>query len=151
MIRGKIQKFLLAVSVMAVLVVLAAPADAQGFFRRGGGHRWQQQQQDNSGPGAAQDQGGQSGPGDGSFRQRKEALKQQLMQLPPDQRRQRIQELKEQFKQRFSERKQKFDEKWNNASPEQKSKFCGKISERCTGDQADSPGCQLAQERCAGK
>ncbi|HTK86008.1 MAG TPA: hypothetical protein VL625_13070 [Patescibacteria group bacterium] len=147
MVTRKIKKALLAVACFAVLCTQAVPADAQGFFRRGGGHRWQQQD-NGGGPGMGQDQGG--GQEDFSNPDRRRALKEQLMQLPPDQRRQRIQELREQFQAKREQRREKFEGMWEKASPEQKSKFCSNIAAKCTGEAAGKPGCQLAQQRCNG-
>jgi hypothetical protein len=151
MARRKI-RVILAVACLSVMCAQAAPAEAQGFRGRfGGGHRWMQQHQDNGGP-AAQDQSG--GQEDFSDPERRKALKEQLMQLPPDQRRERIHELREKFKekreQRFSERREKFEGLWEKATPEQKSKFCSNLAAKCTGEAAGSPGCQLAQQRCNG-
>jgi hypothetical protein len=65
-----------------------------------------------------------------------------------------MQELRQKFQerrqQRLAERRQKFSDKWGKASPEQRSKFCSSVAQRCSGQNADNPKCQFAQAACAG-
>ena len=142
--KRKSGKILLLAACLAVFASL--PAHAQGRF----GGRWAQQGGANQG--ASQDQSAPQE--DVSTPEGKQALRQQLMKLPPDQRRQRMQELRQKFQQqrqqRLAERQQKFSDKWSKASPEQRSKFCSNIVQRCSGEDADKPRCQLAQTACAG-
>ena len=145
--RRKTGKILLVAACAAMIAGLFAdPACAQdGRFKRfgGGGFRQQLQQQ--------RQERMQQGGGQGEFgKGKREALREELMKLPPDQRRQRIQELKQKFQERHQERQQAFEDKWGKASPEQRAKFCEGVAQKCASGGSDSPACTLAQKTCAG-
>ena len=98
----------------------------------------------------------QRGGGDeGDFRdpQRRQMMRQQLQDMPPDQRRERMQDMRHQFQERhdegMNEREQKFRERWGQASPDQRQKFCANVGQRCNG-RSNSPACSYARSTCAG-
>lgn len=95
------------------------------------------------------------GPGRGGpFAQRRQELKDQLMQLPPDQRRAKVEEMKQQMSadkaQKLQQRKDEFQNKWDNASPEQRTKFCDNVKQKCA-EGGKKFACEIAQNKCAGQ
>lgn len=83
--------------------------------------------------------------------QRRKQLREELKSLPPEERRARMQELREKFKNKrggiTEERRQQFRDRWQNASPEEKKRFCSNVQERC--EQGHSPACRIAQKACS--
>jgi hypothetical protein len=112
-------------------------------FRKGLGQKHQQNQS-------------QGGAGTESMKEKRQALREQLMQLPPDERKAKIQELKQsmaqQREQKLEQKKADFQSKWDKATPEQRTKFCSNVQQKCNG--GDSNGefaCKVAQAQCAGQ
>jgi hypothetical protein len=88
--------------------------------------------------------------------QSREQLREELMKLPPEQREQKMEELRAEFKANAAERREKFDARWNKASPEERAKFCEKVKARCAAAQQDEVNggafaCRIAEKRCGGK
>ncbi|MDB5490948.1 MAG: hypothetical protein JWO78_797 [Micavibrio sp.] len=96
--------------------------------------------------------GGGPGQHDGRFGARREQLKEQLMQLPPEQRKTRVEELKQEMSaakaQKLEQRKEEFQGKWNNASPEQREKFCANVKQKCA-EGGRKFACEVAESKCA--
>ncbi len=90
---------------------------------------------------AGPDRKGRSGRG--------QALKEQLMQLPPAQRKAKIEELKQQVTaekaQKLQQRKDEFQGKWDKATPEQRAKFCTNVKQKCA-DGGKKFACEIAPE-----
>lgn len=92
------------------------------------------------------------------FRAKKAELMRQLQNLPPEERRQKIEELKAEAAQRRQQaldtKKQQFQAKWDQASPEKRAKFCANVTRRCADIEADGKGrmfaCAVAKDKCAG-
>lgn len=82
---------------------------------------------------------------------RRHQLREELKSLPPEERRARMQELREKFKNKqgdiTEERRQQFRERWQNASSEEKQRFCRNVQARC--EQGHSPACRIAQKACS--
>jgi hypothetical protein len=94
----------------------------------------------------------QGGPGRGGhFAEKRQELKEQLMKLPPEQRRAKIDELKQQMSadkaQKLQQRKDEFQNKWNNASPEQRAQFCNNVKQKCA-EGGKKFACEIAQSKC---
>lgn len=94
---------------------------------------------------------GQSGRGFGKGQQGfdREKIKQELMALPPEERQQRMEQLRQQHKGKIKERRQQLESKWQDSTPEQKQKFCQKVQQKCTSG-GKKFACRLAQEKCGG-
>lgn len=83
---------------------------------------------------------------------RRANLKRQLEALPPEQRKAKIEQMKQDFAQKKEEKKAAFDNRWNQATPEQKAKFCASAQQKCNaGGQGGDFACKVAQNRCAGQ
>lgn len=84
------------------------------------------------------------------LQQRREEIRKELQSLPPEQRAKRMQELRKQFRQKREEmvrqRTRKFQERWQNATPEEKRKFCANVRQRCA--DGGSKACQIAERAC---
>lgn len=84
------------------------------------------------------------------LQKRREEIRKELQSLPPEQRAKRMQELRKQFRQKREEmvrqRTRKFRERWQNASPEEKQKFCANVRQRCA--DGGSKACQIAERAC---
>lgn len=76
----------------------------------------------------------------------REEKRQELMQLSPEERQKKISSLKEEQQERRQERKKHFDERWNNASQEQRDRFCSNASSRCSG--GAERACAVVKEKC---
>lgn len=84
---------------------------------------------------------------------RREKIKEELMALPPEERKEKMQALREEFSRDHqasqSEHKEKFEERWKNATPEQKEKFCSNVEHKCAEGGGEGYGCKVAQEACS--
>jgi hypothetical protein len=75
--------------------------------------------------------------GDGNQRQQgggidREKLKQELMSLSPEERQQRIKDIREKHRGKMEQGKQKFEQRWQNATSEERAQLCVKLQQRCT-------------------
>jgi len=73
--------------------------------------------------------------------------REKIKHLPPEQRKAEILRMKEQFRQQQKQKKGKFKERWNNASPEQKQRFCIKVTQKCA-DKPNSTICKQVASQC---
>lgn len=73
-------------------------------------------------------------------------MKSELQNLSPEERKAKINELRSDISQKREEKKAKFEEKWNSASPEQKDRFCAKVSEKC--DSGKEVACEIVKNKC---
>jgi FtsZ-interacting cell division protein ZipA len=61
----------------------------------------------------------------------REKLKQELMSLSPEERQQRIKEIREKHRGKMQQGKQKFEQRWQNATSEERAQLCVKLQQRC--------------------
>lgn len=128
-----------------------------GGFRQRMKDRRENAQNDQGGAGEnhGQNQGmGQMDPA--RQEQRREQLREELMKLPPEERRAKIETLKEQMNegraQKLEERKNEFQNKWDSATPEQRARFCGNVQQKCaSGGQGAQFACTVAKTKCEGQ
>ena len=84
------------------------------------------------------------------FEERRDAIKQELMSLPPDQRQARMEELRAQYRKKHAasqeERMKHFQERWDNATDEERARFCKNAAEKCAG--GGQPACDIAKSVC---
>lgn len=76
------------------------------------------------------------------------------MRLPPEQRKAKVEELKQQMTadkaQKLQQRKEEFQNKWDKSSPEQRAKFCSNVREKCA-EGGRKFACEIAENKCAGQ
>lgn len=86
--------------------------------------------------------------------QKSQELREQLMKLPPDQRRAKIEEMKQQMSadkaRKLQQRKDEFQNKWDKASPEDRKKFCTNVKQKCA-EGGKKFACEIAQDKCSGQ
>jgi len=91
---------------------------------------------------------GRSGP----FGEKRRHMKEELMKLPPEERKARIEQLKQQMSsektEKLQHRKEEFQSKWDKASPEDRAKFCANVKQKCA-EGGRKFACEIAESKCA--
>ncbi len=86
------------------------------------------------------------GKGKGLSDERREAIREKLESLSPEERKAEIAKMraehKEKMEKRYEERKKRFDDRWDNASDDERTNICERAAERC----ADIMGSKMCEE-----
>lgn len=81
----------------------------------------------------------------------RQKMREMLMSLPPEERMERIQTLREQhlreIEQQRQQRRAKFERKWQNSTLEEREKVCDRVRMHCE-DDPQSHSCQVAEGFC---
>ncbi|MBU0800912.1 MAG: DUF3106 domain-containing protein [Alphaproteobacteria bacterium] len=83
------------------------------------------------------------------FEAKREAVRKELMGLPPEERAARMEELHKEMKEKHKgDREAKFKKRWNDASAEDRAAFCARSVEKCTGGEDEPRLCVKAKDLC---
>jgi hypothetical protein len=84
----------------------------------------------------------------------REKLKNELMGLPPEERKAKMDELRKEMlekrQERRTERKEEFENKWDDATPDEREAFCSHAKEKCQ-EHGGGMICETLQEKCAAR
>lgn len=77
----------------------------------------------------------------------REKIKKELMALPPEERKARMEQLRSEHKGRMEERRQKLEQRWQNASEGERMKFCQKVQQKCQ-QEGKKMACKMVENKC---
>lgn len=74
-------------------------------------------------------------------------LREEIKDLSPEERKARLDALRDELQSKRAERKKQLEKRWENASPEDKKSFCDKAKRHCNGNQRNI-ACDMQERMC---